>query len=153
MTRGKWVALAVGLAVLAVLVPYGPAVWRAVAYAPERLEPVVVLANDHPKYAHTEYTHTGPIEFISGMYSNGMRTTVSVLTVKRKRHTWIPGEEFIVPDQVCPWCRRTTLIPHEYCFTGRGNRANIGLRDGTRLDLPETFRCTCPHASHAQESE
>ena len=32
MTRGKWVALAVGLAVVAVLVPYGPALWRAVAY-------------------------------------------------------------------------------------------------------------------------
>ena len=32
MTRGKWVALAVGLAAIAVLVLYGPALWRAVAY-------------------------------------------------------------------------------------------------------------------------
>ena len=32
MTRGKWVALAVGVAVIAVLVSYGPAVWRVVAY-------------------------------------------------------------------------------------------------------------------------
>ena len=38
MTRGKWVALAVVLAVLAVLVPYGPVLWRAVAYDRQEAE-------------------------------------------------------------------------------------------------------------------
>ncbi len=33
MTRGKWVALVVGVAAITVVVPYGPAVWMAVAYA------------------------------------------------------------------------------------------------------------------------
>ena len=37
MTRGKWVALAAGIAAVAVLVLNGPAVWRAVAYEEERV--------------------------------------------------------------------------------------------------------------------
>ena len=41
MTRAKWVALAVGIAVIAFLVLSGPAVWRAVAYTSERLEPSI----------------------------------------------------------------------------------------------------------------
>ena len=38
MTRGRWVAFAVGLAAMAVLVPYGSVLWTAVAYVEERIE-------------------------------------------------------------------------------------------------------------------
>ena len=71
---------------------------------------------------------------------------VGPLTIKRKRHAWIPGEEFIVPDQECPWCERTSYMSHEYCW--RQGQANCGLRDGTRVDIPETFRCTCTDPLH-----
>ena len=152
MTRGKWVAMAVGVAVIAVLVPYGPELWMAVAYTGAREELVAVIERGTTQY--TPYTHIGPIEFTSAYRSgSGTLTMVGPLTIKRKRHAWIPGEEFIVPDQECPWCERTSYMRHEYCFTGRGAEANCGFRDGTRLYLPETFRCTCPHPSHAQESE
>ena len=153
MTRGKWVALAVGVAVTAVLVLNAPAVWRVAAYTQAREELVVVIEKANTKY--TPYTHIGPIEF-RAVYKSGLGPTLSMvglLTIKRKRYAWIPGEELIVPDQVCPWCNPRTYIPHEYCFKGPGSSANIGLRDGTRVHLPETFRCTCTHSSHAQESE
>ena len=49
MTRGKWVALAVGLAVIAVLVHYGPAMWRAVRYQKVRVWGVQVDPDVQPE--------------------------------------------------------------------------------------------------------
>ena len=67
-----------------------------------------------------------------------------ILTVRRKRHAWIPGEAFIVPDQMCPEC---DIEQHENCCP-RYASGYCELRDGTRVDLPGTFRCTCTDPSH-----
>ena len=50
MTRGKWVALAVGMTALGFLVPYGPGLWRSVAYVETRLEPLPVPEERMPPY-------------------------------------------------------------------------------------------------------
>ena len=141
MTRGKWVALAVGLAVIAVLVPYGPAVWRAVAY--ER--------------------HT--------MFGRPQDTSWSMYFCQ-KRYSWLPGSPQFVPPQPCGRCRNQD---HGRCIAEESDRlfgsGTVITFTGTHLSYEKTrhasavvlvplsaarpmvWRCTCPHPSHAGNSE
>ena len=68
--------------------------------------------------------------------------------VLRKRPGWLPGSEITIPDQTCPAC---ILAHHSACFPKWS--ASCRFPDGSSVDLPSSFRCTCPHPSHAQESE
>ena len=76
MTRGKWVALAVGVAVMALLVPYGPAMWRVVTYEDRRIEDLSVsLSNAAAK--------------------------VEYMIVSRKRFDWVSGPDSFVRCSFC----------------------------------------------------
>ena len=124
MTRGKWVALAVGLAVIVVLIPYGPALWRAVAYVEERMEnssKATILSDADASYL-PEYV---------------------VLT--RKRFNWVPGP---VLTTRCPWCAESD---HARCPGKR--KMLVFLPLGQDRVQGRLHPCDCPHPSHAQESE
>ena len=121
MTRGKWVALAVGIAAIAVLVPYGPALWRAVAYVEER---------DRMDIGHSAIPAWD-------------------FSVLRKRVPWLPGEDNVIPSQLCRYC---WLELHEHCWQPLAGR-NLSFGKGSRIGvheyyLPATFHCTCPDPSH-----
>jgi len=109
MTRGKWVALAVVVAVIAVLVPYGPVLWRAVAY--QRYQRELGISEVGFYYLH-------------------------------KRASWLPGDEFLVPDQPCNRCLQWD---HERC--------GVILEAEPVVLPPEDFRCTCTDPSHDGDSE
>ena len=97
MTRGKWVALAVGLAAIAVLVPYGPALWRAVKYADERVE--------YGERVTIENGLDGRIQTIR--HRGRSHGEPDYIVLSRKRFHWLSG-----PDQMirCPFLP-TTGVP------------------------------------------
>ena len=57
MTRGKWVALAVGVAVIAVLATLFPSLWRATAYVQERTDDFYIVV--HLDIASRDRSGTG----------------------------------------------------------------------------------------------
>ncbi len=69
-----------------------------------------------------------------------------------KRWAWLPGPYVYVPNQFCNYCRRAE---HGYCW--RVPDSALPGREGFSLypflDFPADFRCTCPHPSHAEDSE
>ncbi len=138
MTRGKWVALVVGLAAVAVAVPYGPALWMAVAYDRQESSLLSFMIGGRGYSVGRGQGSADPVwkdlKFV----------------VMKKRHSWMPGSEFTVPDQMCPAC---ILEFHDACFPKAGGSAGCSLPDGSSVDLSSSFRCTCPDLSHAQESE
>ncbi len=148
MTRGKSVALAVGVAAVAVLVLNGPAVWRVVAY-------VQVPISSGPVSVHLG---GGAVSYLSGTDQMGAMTTnletavveSGTLTVHKKRHAWLPGQAFIIPDQACVSCG---LGKHTVCFPRHVEGARFITPDGTRVELPENFRCTCTDPSHDGDSQ
>ena len=126
MTRGKWVALAVGLAVIAVLIPYGPALWWAVAYVEERR--IVLIAYEDP---------------------NGAEYLDEQARVLRKRWSWVLGPEHRVR------CGRCQESDHRSC-PRLLSMAATWRSTGKILGLDGVFSghlCDCPHPSHAQASE
>ena len=123
MTRGKWVALAVGLAVIAVLALNGPAVWRVVAYIEERQEGVVLIP---------DYTAR----------SQELPRNPDYMIITRKRFIWFPGRDYMV---LCAWCAETI---HEKC---PGDKYVLLPKEATPAETYTT--CTCPHPSHAEGSE
>ncbi len=136
MTRRRIIAGVILLAAVAVAIPAAPGVWERVAYV------------EIPPSRST------------GQQSNGIRVSMkqgrlmvesSTMTVLRKRHAWIPGDEFRVPDQVCPQC---STGEHTGCFS-RHVRGMRGRRrqSGTVVDLFSAFRCTCTDPSHDGDSE
>ena len=127
MTRGKWVALAVGVAVIAVLVHYGPALWRAVAYVESRHDGELMM-----------------MRFDTRTYERPQNPSRYII-VTRKRFNWLPGRAATVH---CGWCVESA---HQKC---PGDQYNLFSPKGEWPRWPsETRTCTCPHASHAQESE
>ena len=140
MTRGKWVALTVGLAVIAVIVLNGPAFWKAVAYEQREAEAVFFGTG------RARFSRSGGV---GGPGDNPFWEDRGFVVV-RKRYSWIPGSEFTVPDQMCPAC---ILEFHDACFPKAGGSAGCSFPDGSSVDLSSSFRCTCPDLSHAQESE
>ena len=83
MTRGKWVALAVVLAVIAVVVLNGPALWMAVAYDPGVEERVF--------WAESTYDEKSVIKEGRPAVVLTPRTHYGSLVLKRKRYEWLPG--------------------------------------------------------------
>ena len=77
----------------------------------------------------------------------------TVLLKYEKRAAWLPGPEWIYPDQVCPPCQNSLDHPerlrgherlHRYCLATRNLRlANDGLRD-----FQDRNGCTCPDPTH-----
>ena len=135
MTRGKWVALAVGLAALAVLLPYGPALWMAAAYVEERKENVWL----HDPTKDGEY--------------EGILDPVDYLLLKRKRFDWLPGSDRMAQ---CSFCVETQHVKCPRVVFETWSAATPGLdrvEQSLRLDILAEHLCTCPHPSHAQESE
>ena len=55
----------------------------------------------------------------------------------KKKWVWIPGRDLVADDGRCSLCLQDK----------HGDCSDIWLADNTRLP------CTCPHPSHAQESE
>ena len=118
-------ALAVGVAVIAVLVPYGPAIWIAVAYEEERREDFVIWSwfdGERPDY----------VMFI------------------RKRFSWLPGPDHLAR---CAWC-----VESDHLKCPRDAEVPTPPKwDLSTISSPMIkevrFACTCPHPSHAQESE
>ena len=138
MTRGKWVALAVGLAVVAVLVVNGPALWRSVAYVKEQRKGL----SDGARLCIFigSATDSQPIRWSGPME----------VDVFRKRYKWLPGQEVIVPDQPCIPCNGGL---HDWCWNERRERPPfVRIIRGTEPQSAP-FRCTCPHPSHAESSE
>ena len=70
--------------------------------------------------------------------------------VMRKCRSWAPGDEFLVPSQECLSCREAL---HDRCYETHRAWVSVYVHDKSRVSLPDTFRCTCPHPSHAQDSE
>ena len=122
-------ALAVGLAVIAVLVPYAPTLWTALAYEEERIEDFVMAASfdGEPAQERPDY-----VLFI------------------RKRFDWLPGPDLIIR---CAWCVESD---HVKCprYVGRNQTVQEGPLRGWRIGLRQLLQaCTCPHPSHAEDSE
>ena len=136
MTRGKWVALAVGLAVVAVLVSYGPAVWRTVAYVEEQ--------------------QTQPLYFWNE--GNGWKEDNHVLL--RARREWLSGAR--LKAAMCGWCDESDHLqcPRELAFVLPAG-CRIEYQPMQSVGTPEVsagmhavmLPCTCADPSHAQESE
>ena len=82
MTRGKWVALAVGLAVAACLVAIAPQAWLWSAYRNAEVEEIVRFPiSGFPKWLKE------------------VRRPALV-----KRWDWLPGREVVLPDRRCNAC-------------------------------------------------
>ncbi len=141
MTRRRIIAGVILLAAVAVAVPAAPGVWETVAYVemppppPSASLHVLVKRNEPWRDEFPEITVTAES---------------SLLSVRRKRHSWVPGAVFLVPDQVCPMCR---IEDHPYCFPRHSSGVECELFDGTEVDVPESFRCTCTDPSHDRDSE
>ncbi len=69
------------------------------------------------------------------------------VTVLRKRYSWLPGHEFLIPDQICPCC---IWDDHHTCFRSQPE-AGCALDDGNEIDFPSSFRCTCTDPSHDRD--
>ena len=128
MTRGRWVALAVVVAVIAVLASYGPALWRALVYTLERKEPI----SPHARY------------YIEGTDDEFEALDFEYVSVMRKRFDWLPGPDRYVR---CAWC---VASDHAKCS---GSKRLVILADMRDPSLIDWSRCNCPHPSHAQESQ
>ena len=135
MTRRRIIAGVILLAAVAVLA--APGVWERVAYVVE------VPVPKKRRYGFKSRPGTLPAHPVRTVESNTM-------TVMRKRHAWLPGQTFIVPDQVCPPC---DFRHHRSCFPRHQDGARCQTQDGTWVDLPDDFRCTCTDPSHDGDSE
>ena len=132
MTRGKWAALAVGIAVIAILVPFFPALWRGVAYVEERID-----------------------DFYTMHAQDSRRERPACMILLRKRFQWLPG-----PDAMtrCAWCVQSDHLkcPRQVYRPesppGGGGR-RLRSWDNPVPGVLLLYECTCPHPSHAQESE
>ena len=129
MTRGKWVALVVGLAAVVLLAPFSPALWRAAMYTPERETPVVYLVPDNLIEENFEFGYAA---------------------VSEKRHRWLPGPDYVVQ---CKWCADSDhrACPRNLLMSTGDN--NVGDSFISVAPPMERYTCDCPHPSHAQESE
>ena len=136
MTRGQWVALGGVVAAIAVLIPYGPAVWRAVAYVEERIEPIDVR---HRYSTHRYSTNSTEVN------TDLATLEVEYMVVLRKRLEWLPGPDLVVR---CAWCVESD---HARC---PGSNFALSCPAGTRDSrFIGTVHCDCPHPSHAEGSE
>ncbi len=63
-------------------------------------------------------------------------------SVRTKRYSFLPGRQYVFFAEGCPLCvdGRHGVCQGQYVFFVRG----VGIT---------SVRCTCPHPSHAQESE
>ncbi len=132
MTRAKWVALAVGLVVMAVLVTNGPALWRAVGYEEERRE-----------------------DFVMGSWFDGERPDYVMFI--RKRFSWLPG-----PDRFarCAWCVESDHLkcPRDIYWPESSQvgaevpppRWRVSTINSPMINVVK-FGCDCPHPSHAKD--
>ena len=143
MTRGKWVALAVGLAAVVILVPFFyPPLWRAVAYEKERRQPVFRNLPPSPFTTAELRIGFGPVRLKDPGY----------LLLLRKRFDWLPGRERF---SVCGCCVESR---HSDCPRRMLVYASLGeVEDFFTWHHGNVFyqrhTCACPHPSHAQESE
>ena len=129
MTRRRIIAGVILLAAVAVAVPLVPGVWRAGGYVQiPILVPVTVES-------------AGDLILDAGTFV----VESSMLTVHEKRHAWLPGRAFIVPDQVC---QSYEMRNHTLCFPRHMRGARFIMPDGIRVDLPGDFHCTCTDPSH-----
>lgn len=132
MTRGKWVALAVGLAVIGVIVLNGPAVWRAVPYSSEVLFPVKL----YPGLDRTRLNRSDPVR------------APDYIVIWQKRGDWIPGQRYIIR---CSFCLDSD---HDLCVgVMNGEWSRVRPSEASFHVFDAAFRCSCPHPSHAEESE
>ena len=134
MTRRRIIAGVILLAAVAVAVPLVPGVWRAVAYVqlPTESGPLTAGGVRIPEALG------GPVDSETVVFGG------SRLTLQEKRYALFPGEQFIVPDQVCTLCDAGT---HMLCFPRHIEIAWF-IANGTIVELPPDFRCTCTDPSH-----
>ena len=125
MTRGKWVALAVGLAVIAVLVAYGPALWRAVVFEESR------------------------VYGTSGLEPWKITPESEYIVIVWKRFSWLPGPQREVRCRDCAESRHVDCPRVMHGFGLYNENIGPSLVAAAARDLS----CTCVHPSHAQESE
>ena len=127
MTRGKWVALAVGVAAIAVASP-------RLLYQTEMR--ALVFHSGFKMYEFGEVLHS-PLE------------RNSFVEIRRWRFSWPRNWRMFDARVECGWCLRSLHedCPHE--VSGRGWTTYIAGRAAPGL----IHRCACPHPSHAQESE
>ena len=73
----------------------------------------------------------------------GLQAQLVVLE-KRERASWLPGDDYIIPPQVCVHC---TMEAHSLCLGGRpkSNRVWFGLESWF---VPPFWQCTCPASDH-----
>ena len=188
MTRRRIIAGVILLAAAVVAVPFGPGVWRGVAYVQIPTSPTSairltiergVAAPSLQRVANVQFStsptgefqfSTSPANLIWRAVEHGAalpsdfllgNSDVSDLldgatvvgssrkqTVYQKRQVWIPGQAFMVPDQVCMSCEQGH---HRLCFPRHVKGARLVMPDGTHIDLSEQFRCTCTDPSHDRD--
>ncbi len=142
MTRRGIIAGVILLAAVVVAVPFAPGAWRAVAYRELR------VMDTYTSHQSTSQ-HTLRGNSMGGMGIDlAMVPPFEPLRFHQKRYAWVGGRDFIIPDQACPTCRDAQ---HAFCFPRHMNSVRCWLPDGTRVDLPQDFRCTCTDPSHDGE--
>ena len=67
-----------------------------------------------------------------------------VVLQKRERASWLPGDAYIIPPQVCSQCMKEE---HHTCFGGWPTPYQIGIGDKSWI-LPPFWQCTCPSSDH-----
>ena len=138
MTRGKWVAVVVGLAAIVLLALVSP----RILYEHELR--ALVFDSEFEIYEFGEVLHSPPEDD-------------SFVEVRRWRfnrtHRRFPWERSDTSVE-CGWCIRSR---HDGCPRKVAGRVvfgtgRVGTVRGTRSPFRAIRECDCPHASHAQDS-
>ena len=128
MTRGKWVALVVGLAVIAVLVLASP----RLLYQTEMR--ALVFHSGFEMYEFGEVLQAPP--------EGDCFVEIRRVWFSRPRSAFEPQGR-----ARCGWCLRSR---HDSCPRKVSGGGSIG---SSRIVPFPVYECDCPHPSHAQESE
>ena len=153
MTRGKWVAVVVGLGVAACLASVFPQAWLWLAYRDAEVREALSIGRAGEG---RDVKINGEVEMdwtrrLGSFYADGVVVTISdessSVTVKGssrrpalvKRWGWLPGREIVLRDGRCWLCLQDAhwFCPDTVSFS----------------ELLDDVHCTCPHPSHAPESE
>ena len=151
MTRRRIIAGVILLAAVAVAVPFAPGVWMKVAYVQilNSRGPTRMTSRERVTVGlKPDGTLPGNLGNLFFRDPNSVEVETAMLTAHEKRHAWLPGRAFIIPDQVCTMCEDSD---HTLCFPRHVTGARFIAPDGTLVDLPKDFRCTCTDPSHDGE--